>query len=75
MNEENDIRQSESIAPVRVQRVVRVLCWIPLIGMAAECYHTVRWSNYQSNPQCPWRYWGSSVIHIIGGLAVIWKAL
>lgn len=57
------------------QRLIRALCWVPVAGMLAEAWHTVRWGNYQSDPDHSLRWYSSVLLHILGFcgvMAAVW---
>ena len=59
-----------------LQRGIKVLCWVPAIGILAELYHVVRWGGYLSYPHNVGRFMGSCLWQSIStaGL-IIWGAL
>lgn len=46
-----------------LQSFVKMLCWIPLVGILMEFYHTYRWGNYLSNRNTTYLYWAGMLWH------------
>jgi hypothetical protein len=45
--------------------LLRLACWIPIIGISAEMLLSSRYENYLSDPSYPWRFCLSMAYHSV----------
>lgn len=60
--------KSETSAASPLQKIVKVLCWIPIIGWWAEGYHVYSWGDYLCDPKNNMRWYGSALLPTISFL-------